>query len=340
MIVTVKSIRTGDGTIYGRVTLISSTNTNDEGSEQDILYIQIGEDEAKVDRTQALDIFGGYPVFNGNNPNQLLMVIPYDQKPFTPEKTIMMYDSGTTKTSSSESLNFVHPLEISGYFSCYISQNLRKDSVDEEQPIVWGGVYIYDSQYNFLDSGSTGSGSGKPAGQNAEEFSITVENPYPLGFIICVAPYSNACVVGSDGTGYNYEIAYQYSPVDFSHSSFQCPSANPAEASYNCRGAWRIYESLVNDVHNRGAWNFLVYSWRGPYWTPTQASAWYPVNLSWPFNPPYYDSITGSNAIYLDKDSQTRGLNTVQHEYAHFIMHDLIYDFSLSSPLLPAYHYL
>jgi hypothetical protein len=58
-----------------------------------------------------------------------------------------------------------------------------------------------------------------------------------------------------------------------------------------------------------------------------------------PPNPPFYDAYA-THAIFLDQEEQTKGLDTIQHEYGHFIMHDVMYDFAINSPIQPAVHYL
>ncbi len=336
---TIRSVTTTASAIYGRVAMRLSPDAVWGTSEYDVIFIAIAEDKATVSKTQPANNLGGYPVYDGDQPKKLITIIPYD-KAAPPPKTLPI--PSKTPKPSGLSASFVHSLTIQGKFNAYISKNIPgQKTQDELKPIVWGLVEIFDMEDNPLGSGLTGSGHGQPSGQNAGEYSITVENPYPLGFKVRITPESGAAVILSNLLNNHYYADYYYGPVEYTQPLRVCPDETPSDNhGPDYLGAWRIYETLVNDDYDRGAWNFLVNSGRGPHYTPPAATVYYPVDPVplGPPNPPFYDAWS-TFSIYLDQDNQTKGLDTVQHEYGHFIMHAQMYGYNILSPIQPANHY-
>ncbi len=67
---------------------------------------------------------------------------------------------------------------------------------------------------------------------------------------------------------------------------------------------------------------------------------YYPRDITGPFGePPYYDAYV-THAIYLNEDWETKALDIVQHEYAHRVMHKILYHDAIDSPIQPANHYI
>ncbi|MFH1087500.1 MAG: hypothetical protein V1737_02805 [Chloroflexota bacterium] len=81
------------------------------------------------------------------------------------------------------------------------------------------------------------------------------------------------------------------------------------------QAAWRIYESIVNDKYNRGAHYFLTESAGGPQWQGMlKADVLYPGLLRDWYN-------WADKEMNIGSETSTKGLDTVQHEYGHAVMH-------------------
>jgi hypothetical protein len=350
--ITIKSVRTGVGTISARVAMRLSQDDEWGTSDVDYLFIQISKNDAVISENQPANM-AGEPHFDANDRDKrpednLITVVPWDEvqerpsdiplltPPVSANTTAKYHNSGLRAMDS-----FVHPLTIYGEANCDISKNVFQHKwEDETKPIVWGTVEVFDSDNHYLESTLTGYGSGQSYGYNAGEYCITIENPYPLGFYIRIKPESGVAIVYSDGWGNHYNANYNHNPVELIYDTILMPDATPSSINNNYKGAWRIYETLANDVYDRGAWNFLVNSSRGPHDPPPTAYVYYPLDPFPVADPPYYDSWTGTKGIYLDEEDHTKGLDIIQHEYAHYIMHGEMYGYAFNSPIQPAIHYL
>ena len=211
-------------------------------------------------------------------------------------------------------------LSITGRWWCWISENTFTGGVraDVEVPLVWGTVWIWDGNNNFLGGRLTGS-DGK--------FNITVTNPGATGFYVEILPHTSACnVTNQSGDNHysGYTTMFYPSPDDTTYDIGEW--IIPDYPDY--RSAWRIYETIVNDYHDRGAWDFLVNE--GPGYTPPKIHVIYPADGTY-YNPgtPY--------CLYIGGENHTKALDTVQTGYGFFIMYmvyDLYYpDLDCPSPL-------
>jgi len=199
-------------------------------------------------------------------------------------------------------------LSITGRFWCWISENTFTGGVreDVEVPLVWGTVWIWDGNNNFLGGGLTGS-DGK--------FNITVTNPGATGFYVEILPHTSACnVTNQSGDNHysGYTTIFYPSPDDTTYDIGEW--IIPDYPDY--RSAWRIYETIVNDYYDRGAWDFLVNE--GPGYIPPKIHVIYPADGTY-YNPgtPY--------CLYIGSENHTKALDTVQTGYGLFIMY-MVYD--------------
>ena len=212
-------------------------------------------------------------------------------------------------------------LAITGGWWCWISENTFTGGVraDVEVPLVWGQVWIWDANNNFLGGGLT-----EPDGK----FNITVTNPSATGFYVEIVPHSSACnVTNQSGDNHysGYTTIFYPSPDDtiYDIGDWMVPDYP------DYRSAWRIYETIVNDYYDRGAWDFLVNE--GPGYTPPE------VTVRFPADGTYYS--TGSHEIHVEFESHTRALDVVQHEYGHFVMH-MVYNLYWPITHCPSPHYI
>ena len=210
-------------------------------------------------------------------------------------------------------------LTVTGAYRCWISENIFTGGArwDVAVPRIWAAVRIFDGNDNPLGNGLTGTDG---------RFSIVVTNPGATGFYVQTLPSSSACnVTKEDGSDYIGQSS-TFHPL-------------PSDATYDIgeyqvydhphhKGAWRIYETIVNDYYDRGAWDFLANE--GPGYTPPG------VNVTFPSDGTYYDL---NYRIHIGDESHTKALDVVQHEYGHFIMH-MIYDLYWPTTYCPHPHFI
>ena len=204
-------------------------------------------------------------------------------------------------------------LKITGTYYSYVSEDRlpppSEVRADVEVPTVWGGFYVYDGNNNFLISSLTGPGpTGSPT---AGRFEIEVENPGSTGFYLKRLPHSSACQVKKpDGTDY-YSVTpiFYPKPTDTTFDVGEWVIPN----DWQYKGAWRIYAGIVQDIYDRGAWGFLVNE--GPNYTPPQ------VVVIFPGSGTFYS--TQTQKIEIESEDYTMALSVPQHEYGHFIMHQV-----------------
>jgi len=225
-----------------------------------------------------------------------------------------------------------NPLTVTGSIECYISEDsiptLGQAREDVLKPLIWGGVYVYREDgvlLNFSLSGAQGS-------TMQGKFAITVENPYPKGFYVGFIPLSGAAFVYKpDGSEY-----WSYTPIFYpgpSDTKYDVGNRTILPDDKDYRGAWRIYETIVNDAYDRGAWDFLA---NEIGWIPPRG-----VNV-------YFKMPEGSgtkfnqfnNTIYIDHYTFSQALDAVQHEYGHWVMYRVYNDSFPPSDYPGGEHYM
>jgi hypothetical protein len=166
------------------------------------------------------------------------------------------------------------------------------------------------------------------------DFSVNVENPYPGGLEVFVQPgclyYYGAHVMWPGGWEYQaYGGLYYPGPSEqiLNIGSHITPDET---ISPEYAGAFRIYESLVNDAYNRGAGSFVAnymgtgWSWIGTvdvFFPESGSGAWY------------------DGDIHIADMDFSKALDIAQHEYAHYIM-DIAGRFPPGPGDCPSPHYL
>jgi hypothetical protein len=96
--------------------------------------------------------------------------------------------------------------------------------------------------------------------------------------------------------------------------------------------AWRIYNTITNDYYDRGAIDFLAADSLSLYVSLSKVTVLYPfprvTGLPDAYYDPDYDNGPYSSprygAIKIVMGDMTIGLDVIQHEYAHFIMHNIV----------------
>ena len=242
--------------------------------------------------------------------------------------------SRPSKTGQPSALTSYGPLTINGEVICPISENAvpldpMSTRADEWKPMVWGGVFIWawvNNDWVLLAHGKTGSGS------QAGKFSISIPDyPFPEGFLITLEPYyelgadaSPAKVVKKVGQGYEVYVCQcgnggQYGlwyPPE-GQTTYNITGTLSTQDETDQNGAWRIYETIVNDYYDRGAWDFLANE--GPGYVMPRITVEFP-NLE-PGGGTYYSNST--DWIYIAEAADTKALDVVQHEYSHAVMDEV-----------------
>ncbi|MFH1087499.1 MAG: cohesin domain-containing protein [Chloroflexota bacterium] len=295
---TVKSVKTGDWEIKATAFYYPNRTDVSGGSRQ--IYALVRGDGATVsDRLPGL---GGIPVEDLRDPkNPKRYVIPYDRLP--PEYR----PSSWVKPASATT--FEHPLRVYGEFKCQIGQ-LAAPEQDEPAGIVKGQVNILNEFGGLIAACLTGEGD------QAGMFSITIENRYPGYIYVEIVTNSDIARVRDGLTPYTKWYPFDCPPPQGSTEVPLYTGVNfPSSESTNHKAAWRIYESIVNDKYNRGAHYFLTESPRGPQWQGMwKADVLYPGNYG-----NWYDWV--QKIINIVGEDSTKGLDTVQHEYGHAVLH-------------------
>jgi len=205
-------------------------------------------------------------------------------------------------------------LTVRGRFWCYISEDsvpsLGQIRNDELRPMCWGTVWIFRYSDNaFLGGDITGPKDGLAEGY----FEIPIENPGAYGFYVVMLPWTSAChVTYPDGSEYrSYTPAFYPSLSD---TIYDIGGWRPPD-QWDYSGAWRIYESVVLDYYDRGAWDFMANE--GPAYVPPEVTVRYKMPDGWGTG---IDLISG--IIYIDTIDFSKALDIAQHEYAHWVMYN------------------
>jgi hypothetical protein len=268
----------------------------------DYLYTHVGVDTVTIDRTQPTQM-EAYPRQLNSSEISAITRAPRlgaAQHAPTPAPSPENNDKAMSPGS----------LKITGGFWTWISENTFTGYMraDIQVPLVWGSVVIRDGQGNYLGSGITG-----PSSVAEGRFEIYVENPGLTGFYVEIIPSTSAArVIRDDGTDYESHTPTFYPlPWDTSYDIGEWTTPD----SWEQRGAWRIYETVVNDHYGRGAWNYLEN--QVPAYTMPQITIVFPSG-----DGAYY--LLSNRTIHISGIGDgyyTRALDTVQHEYAHAVMH-------------------
>ena len=312
---TIKSVKTGNWTIEAKAGYLFG----EDGwyGNIDDLYISVSEETALVSGTPFLSGDTGMRRLDDSQIPSMAELPPQGITPTVPEAALE-----TTSFSSSGTL------KVTGKFWCYVSEDALpspgQQRSDVMVPIVWGCVKIYDGNGTLLGSDITG-----PKGSIGEgKFEISVENPGSTGFYVLGAPWTSiAHVCKQDGTDY-------WSRAPLSGLFYPDPSDTIYDIgswviSDDYKGAWRIFETIVNDHYDRGAWDFLVNE--GPGWTPPEITIRFPSDKTC-----YY---TSTHEIHIATENYTKALDVVQHEYGHAVMHSA-YSYYWPNTYCPSPHYI
>ncbi|GEM_PF-5453805 len=289
---TIRAVRTGDFEIEAKAGWIPEPHRVTTWVGRQVLYISTSKDKAEV-----------------SNRRPVRFVLPSKKGPLFPVK--------------STSVTFINPLTITGYIECYVSSNSLPGPFeirdDVKVPMVWGGVFIYNSR--TMDPIGFTETSGNP---DPGKFSITIENPYPDGIRIGVKPQSPGRAVVLQGDTSQYEWLYAPTwtvPLGINQLNVPDQELEIDWDNYlDFRSAFRIYETITNDVWNRGAQFFLQYASEGPHYQPPIVTVYYPSATGDIF----YDPL--DKVIHVANEDHTRALDMVQHEYGHRVMHKLYND--------------
>jgi len=160
---TIKSVKTGDWVLEGKALFSPGPSSIDGGADH--LYISVAEDSANVyDKHFPLQ-FEGVPRYDAEDPEKPPVIIPWYESPPLPEDKPGP-PPPSTSSSSGVREDFENPLTIKGRFYCHISKNISGHKTEDTlKPLVWGGVYIYDTDDNLLGQGLTCRGSGGAYGK-------------------------------------------------------------------------------------------------------------------------------------------------------------------------------
>jgi len=232
-------------------------------------------------------------------------------------------------------------LTVTGRFLCNITQDwppppFEVDSlyhtVDTTQPVCWGTVAVLALNGTILGSDVTSAGNwweSLPAGN----FSISIENPSTgVDFLVRTYPRSSACsVLTESGGNYLFYVPDGEKAAVFHASPDQTTFfvgewnvvVNWQNASTRAlaAGAWRIHQTIVQDVYDRGAWDFMRNE--GPNYDVPPVT----VRFKMPDGHGTHchiglDGDPEIGIIDIDNENYTRSLDVVQHEYGHWIMYN------------------
>jgi hypothetical protein len=256
MEVTLESVQTG---YWGFEGMISGSALSEV--DGDNIYVGIYKDTAEISDLPLPLPSDGMPMIDIEHPDESPIIIPWSETPRGPGGALS--DSRSNTTTSEQTKSFDNPLTIKGKFVCYISRNVAGEKhldTPTPMPLIWGKYYVF-SQYNtLLGEGLTCRGSGGAYGTNNGEFSITIENPYPQFFYVLITPMSDMVEV-CDWLSY-YDTAYCQNAVPPTQTEVDIGTNNPALEGQQLVplkvGAWRVYESLANDVYDRELTIFFV----------------------------------------------------------------------------------
>jgi len=203
----------------------------------------------------------------------------------------------------------VNPLLVYGAFITPLSNDAYAGADTGLTGIVWGQYEIYRCSDNaFLGYGLTNSGG------TAGQFSKTIENPYSLGFRVWIIPKSSAGSVRTGTGGANSYGTVTGCLYPGEVSTYNIGTWNIySGSSYTYRGAWMIYETMVEDALGRGGWNFFVNE-LGAYGT----SMPYTI-VRFPYET--WAHYHWGGEIHLPTLNDARSPDVILHEYAHMAMY-------------------
>jgi hypothetical protein len=240
-------------------------------------------------------------------PSKLPSILPPSQPRGTPSTTLKTEPLAPSST-----------LLVTGEFHSYISQDVLppngQQRADVEVPTFWAGVRIYDGYNNLLEEGFTGPLFDLLAGR----FELSITNPGPaVGFYVEFTPNIAGChVTTASGSEYSTITGTKY--PQWGQSEFPT-GTTLVENNESHKGAWRIFNTITNDNYDRGAYTFL--SMDAYIYDPPGVTVHFPEGFP-VTGDSYYNPI--SDTVNIASVDDTKALDTVQHEYAHFIL-DQVY---------------
>jgi len=218
-------------------------------------------------------------------------------------------DSG--KVISTPSAGLPGAVLVYGKFQTPLSNDLYAGADTALLGIVWGTFEIRRCDNGVL----LGNGVTGPYGTSAGTFSKTIDYPAGAGFKVWIIPDSTAGSVRTGPSGaynsYGSVTSGCFYPTTESYDIGTWSTY--AGSGYVYRGAWMIYESIVNDARNWGTWQLFAnklgaYGKVMPY-----------VIVRFPYETWAHYHVGGE--IHLPTMNDARSPDVIQHEYAHFAMY-------------------
>ncbi len=202
-------------------------------------------------------------------------------------------------------------LKVKGKFTTPLSNDGSTGADTSLQGIVWGWVHIHRCSDNaLLGQGLTGD-----PGKKAGKFKIAVANPGSAGLYAEIFPATSAGEVRTPTGGFDsYATVTPCKYPSLSDTRYKMGTYSMYAGDGGVyRGAWMIYESIVNDNRNWGAWNFFANRLGSEGWVMPSVTVRFPYE-SWA----HYH--TGGE-IHLPVMNDARSPDVIQHEYGHFAMY-------------------
>jgi len=204
-------------------------------------------------------------------------------------------------------------LNVYGAFTTVLSNDGNNGADSGLVGIAWGDAHIYRCSDNAYLGGGLTNGYGSTVGQ----FSINVENPGASGFYVGIFPDTSAASVRTGSGGWDSYGTYVPSTCFYPNleaTSYGIGSWYMYAGSGGVyRGAWMIYESIVQDARNWGAWNLFA-NRLNPYGTVFGY-----LVIRFPYET--WAHYHAGGEIHLPTMNDARSPDVIQHEYAHFAMY-------------------
>lgn len=217
-------------------------------------------------------------------------------------------------------------LVVTGKFVTPLSNDLYTGADTAMNGIVWGLVEIR----RCTDGALLANGMTKEKGANAGKFSITIENPGTAGFQVWIIPDTSAGSVRTGTGGYNSYGTYT-SCFTTGGTSYNIGTYNIYSGSGGVyRGAWMIYETIVNDNRGWGVWNYFANK------LGTNGMIMPYLIVRFPFET--WAHYHPGGEIHLPTMNDARSPDVIQHEYGHFAMYT-VYAGSFTT-YCPSPHYI
>ncbi|MFH1087179.1 MAG: cohesin domain-containing protein [Chloroflexota bacterium] len=329
MKVTVKAVKTGVSEVMARA--IGPVGEVGSSGGAGYLYISVTDKGASVSRRRP-EAPPGYVWGAEQLEPSKIPVLPPRSPPSEPEHPPPPPPPGRSTSAGAGTLS---TLTVRGRFWVYVSKNelppppqpgqqwqVREDDL---LPANWAAVHIYDGNGNYLN-GATTSAFGY--------FTANVSNPGAVGFyVLFMASNWPARVVRLDGSDYVTRAPRLDEVPNLLYPDPLQPEYDIGDRfvadEWQIKGAWRIYETLVNDWYDRGAWDFLLYE--GPVYQMPQTTVVFPSDRG----DNLYDPLT--HKIHIVDENSTKGLDVVQHEYGHAVMHQVYGGWWVEGLIAPHY---